>query len=508
MSADTRGNRSPKVVIVGTGLGGIGLAVHLKQTGINNLVILEQGHDVGGVWRDNNYPGAACDVPSTLYSYNSFKTKHNWTMRYSGQAEIQSYIRGVAEQYGLMEHVRFHSKVVSATFREETGDWSVMTEAGEEHIADVFIPAVGTLARPNLPSIPGRDNFQGPAWHSSRWNHDVPLEGKRVAVIGTGASALQFVPHVQKQAGKLTLFQRSAPYIMPYHNFSYEEGRHRIKRARPLMKLDRFLFWYVMEIGQQFLTRWLKARSVVKSMSLRHLKKQVKDPVLRAKLTPDYEFGCKRVLFSSKYYPALTQPNVEVVTDRIEEITAKGVRTADGVEHEVDAIIYGTGFKTFDIFGHMKITGAGGTVLAEQWKEGAHAYLGMAVPNFPNMFVVYGPNTDLGSGSVLFMLESQFPYIKQAVERIRELPAGSFVSIRHDVWKKFDDEIQGQLAKSVWVSGCSNWYRNEYGRVVTNWSQRSWRFRRRASRFELDKYQVGTATARQAPARVPAEGIS
>lgn len=508
MSTVTQGSRSPKVVIIGTGLGGIGMAVHLKQTGINDLVILEQGSEVGGVWRDNSYPGAACDVPSTLYSYNSFKTDNSWSMRYSGQAEIQAYVHGVATKYDVLRHIRFNTKVVGATFREETGDWAIRTEAGEEIVADVFIPAVGTLARPNLPSIPGRESFQGESWHSSRWNHDYPLEGKRVAVIGAGASALQFVPHIQKQVGKLKLFQRTPNFLMPYHNFSYNDGRHRLKKAKWFMKLDRFLFWYAMEIGQQFLSSWLWGRGMVKSMSLRHLKKQVKDPVLRQKLTPDYEFGCKRVLFSSKWYPALSQPNVDVLTEGIEEITPRGVRTADGVEHEVDAIIYATGFKTFDIFGHMEIRGAGGALLSEQWKEGAHAYLGMSVPNFPNMFVVYGPNTDLGSGSVMFMLESQFPYIKQGVERIRELPAGSYLQIRYDEWKKFDDEIQGRLAKSVWVTGCNSWYRNEYGRVVTNWPQRSWRFRRRASRFDLAKYQVERAARQSAMPRVAAEEIS
>ncbi|UGY94188.1 flavin-containing monooxygenase [Streptomyces gobiensis] len=492
MTSDAGGSKGLKVVIIGTGLGGVGVAVHLKKAGVDNLVILEKGHDVGGVWRDNTYPGAACDVPSTLYSY-SFEKGTRWTHRYSGQAEIQRYIRSVAEKYGLIPHMKFNATVVGASFREETGDWSVVTEQGEEIIADVVIPAVGTLARPRLPSIPGRDSFEGRSWHSSRWNHDVSLEGKRVAVIGTGASALQFVPHVQEQAASMTLFQRSAPYIMPYHNFSYEERRHRYKRVRILQDLDRFMFWYLMEIGQQFLTKWPKMRPLVKFMSLGHLKKQVRDPELREKLTPDDEFGCKRVLFSSKFYPALTQPNVEVVTEGIEEITPRGIRTVDGVENEFDVIIYGTGFKTFDIFGHMKITGLDNRLLSEQWKEGAHAYLGMAVPNFPNMFIVYGPNTDLGSGSVMYMLESQFPYIRQAVERIRDLPEGSYLSVRPDVWRKFDEEIQSKLSRSVWVSGCSNWYRNEHGRVVTNWPERSWRFRRRARIFELDKYRTDTA---------------
>lgn len=488
----TTAARDPRVVIVGSGLGGVGLAVHLKKAGLTNLLIVEQGSDVGGVWRDNTYPGAACDVPSTLYSY-SFEKRTKWTQRYAGRAEIQRYVRGVAEKHDLLRHIRFDTTIVSADFDEATGEWVLGTGSGETIVADVFVPATGQLSRPSLPAIPGRDRFAGPTWHSARWNHDFPLAGKRVAVIGTGASALQFVPHLQKDAGLLKVFQRSPHHIMPYHNFSYEEKRHRYKRARPLQLFDRFTFWFAMEFGQQVLTKWRVLGPLVHAMTSRHLKKQVPDPALRAKLTPKDKLGCKRVLFSSKFLPALTQPNAELVSEGIEEITETGIRTVDGVHHDVDAIVYGTGFKTLDLLGHIRVTGRSGQLLSEQWKEGAHAYLGMSVPNFPNMFIVYGPNTDLGSGSVLYMLESQFPYITQGIQHLGNLPAGHRLEVRREVWERFDREIQAKLNKSVWVSGCTNWYRNEFGRVVTNWPSRSWRFRRRTRKFYPGRYRTSPA---------------
>ncbi|MBB5800868.1 cation diffusion facilitator CzcD-associated flavoprotein CzcO [Saccharothrix ecbatanensis] len=491
--------RGPRVIIIGSGIGGLGMAVNLGNAGIGDVTILEQGPDLGGVWRDNTYPGVACDVPSTLYSY-SFAKQTGFSMRYPGQKDIQSYLRRVAAEHGVTDKIEYDSRVVRATFDEDLGQWEVLTEDGKRRHCDVLIPAVGTLARPRLPEIRGREDFTGPAFHSARWQHDVDLDGKDVAVIGTGASALQFVPHLQRQVRKLTVYQRSAPYVMPMHNYSYDKGFKRFLGTRFMRLADRFGYWALMEVGQYAFSRSPKISNMMASMALKQLEKQVPDPELRAKLTPDHQVGCKRVLFSSRYYPALTQPNVEVLVDGIEEITADGVTTTDGQSRSHDVLVYGTGFRTDDILGHIEITGRDGRLLADSWKEGAEAYLGISVKHFPNMFLVYGPNTDLGSGSIPYMLESQMRYIKQAVTHLAELPAGTSLTVRDTVHDEFVAWVERNFRNTPWTSGCSNWYTNAAGRVVTNWPQRSGRYRRRTKTFDPTVYQVGTAERATAPA--------
>ena len=483
--------RDPRVVIVGSGIGGLGMAINLVKRGLGNVVVLEQGADLGGVWRDNTYPGAACDVPSTLYSY-SFERQTGFQKRYPGQPDILEYLRRTAAKHGVLDKIRYGSKVVSAAFDEDTAKWVVTTEDGHVETADVFIPAVGTLARPKMPDLVGVDDFTGPAFHSARWRHDLDLTGKRVAVIGTGASALQFVPHLQKQVAELTVYQRSAPYVMPLHNYTYDKGFKRFLGTRAMRLADRFGFWYIMELGQQIFSKWRKLSFVMSGPALKQLKEQVPDPELRAKLTPDHEVGCKRVLFSSAWYPALSQPNVEVVTDRIAKVTENGVEAADGTVREADVIVYGTGFKTDDILGHVSITGVGGEVLSEQWKAGAEAYLGITVKRFPNMFLVYGPNTDLGSGSIPYMLESQMTYIAKAVRRLADMPERTTFQLRDEVHDSYQEWIETSFRDTAWTAGCSNWYTNDQGRVVTNWPLRSWRYRRRTSSFDPKPYLIGS----------------
>ena len=487
--------RTPRVIIIGSGIGGIGMAVNLLKEGLTDITLLEQADDLGGVWRDNTYPGAACDVPSTLYSY-SFARQTGFGVRYPGQKDILGYLRRIATEYGVAERVVFNAKVVKASFDEELGEWEVVTEDGAVRRCDVFIPSVGTLARPRLPEIRGREDFAGPAFHSARWRHDVDLAGKDIAVIGTGASALQFVPHLQRTARKLTIYQRSAPYIMPVHNYSYDQGlKQRFLGTRGMRLLDRFGFWLLMEGGQQVLSKWRKLDTGMSGPALKQLAAQVPDPELRAKLTPDHVVGCKRVLFSSVYYPAVSQPNVEVVTDRIEEITTSGVATTDGTrEHEV--IVYGTGFRTDDIMGHVEITGRNGLLLSDVWKEGAEAYLGISVKHFPNMFIVYGPNTDLGSGSIPYMLESQMRYIRLAVRHLAGTERGTAVEVKESVHDTYVKWIADNFQNTAWSENCSNWYTNDAGRIVTNWPQRSWRYRRRTRRFDPSVYRTTTAAGR------------
>ncbi|SFQ49492.1 Predicted flavoprotein CzcO associated with the cation diffusion facilitator CzcD [Amycolatopsis arida] len=479
-------------VIIGAGFGGVAMGIELRRAGVHDFVILERAPDLGGVWRDNTYPGAGCDVPSPLYSF-SFERHQRWPRRYAQQRDIHAYLDRVARKHGVVDHVRFQREVVAATFDESTARWRVRTATGEELSAAVLIPAVGQLSRPAYPAIPGIDSFRGAAFHSARWDHDVDLTGRRVAVIGTGASAIQFVPEIQPRVGRLTVFQRSAPYILPKRDHDYASWPHRAFQVLPpLQALDRLGFWLYAEFAQQCLAKWQGFVPLFRWQTTRHLRAAVPDPALRARLTPDYEIGCKRVLFSNDYLPALTRAGVELVTEPITEIAPTGVRTAGGTEHPADVIIYGTGFATLDLLGPVEITGLGGRRLSAAWHAGARAHLGITVPGFPNMFLMYGPNTNLGGGSIIHVLESQARYIRQAVRRLVAHP-GHYLDVRTEVERRWDDEVQRRLARSVWTR-CRSWYRNEHGRVVANWPGRTGEYRRRTRRFDVTDYRIGAAS--------------
>jgi len=454
-----------RIAIVGSGFGGIGMALELKRAGFDDFVLLEKGDDVGGVWRENTYPGAACDIPSPYYS---FSTDPNpaWSSRFSPQAEIKDYMRHVVDDNDLRRHIRFGVEVTSATY--DDAKWRLVTDTGEEHTADVFVPATGQLSRPSLPDIEGIDTFTGPAFHSAEWDHAVDLRGKRVAVIGTGASAVQFVPAIQPEVSHLTVFQRSAPWVLPRPEVVYRPWHHRMFRWLPFTRLaERFGFWLLCEVLALGLVDLPPMRPLVAAIANLHLRKQVPDERLRAKLTPDYAPGCKRGLFSGDYYPALGEPNVHVETTGIERVEPGGVRTTDGVLHEADVIIYGTGFKTTEFLGPMAVHGRDGRKLADEWSTGAHAYLGITVPGFPNMFLMYGPNTNLGVGSIIYMLECQARYIGKAVRLLAGNGAAA-MDVKPEVARRFDERLNRRLDRSVWTL-CSSWYRNEHGRITTNW---------------------------------------
>ncbi|PRX46000.1 cation diffusion facilitator CzcD-associated flavoprotein CzcO [Prauserella shujinwangii] len=478
-------------LIIGAGFGGVAMAIELRRSGFHDFVILEKADDLGGVWRENTYPGAGCDVPSPLYSF-SFERNHLWPRRYSAQPDIHAYLDGTARKYGVTSHIRFGTEVTSAEFDEASARWRVRTADGGEYSARVLIPATGQLSRPAFPAIPGIETFRGRSFHSAEWDHGCDLTGKRVAVIGTGASAIQFVPEIQPKAARLTVFQRSAQYIMPKRDHAYRRWHHRLFRALPFVQtLDRLSFWLYAEFAQQCLSRWQVMIPVFKKQTEKHLRAQVADPRLRRKLTPDYEIGCKRVLFSNDYFPALTKSNVELVTERIAEITPDGVRTADGTEHPADVIVYGTGFAALDLLAPIKIHGLDHRPLSEAWSEGARAHLGITVPGFPNMFLMYGPNTNLGGGSIIYMLESQARYVRDAVRRLTARP-GAYLDVRPEAEQRWDTEVQRRLARSVWTR-CSSWYRNEHGRVVSNWPGRTAEYRRRTRGLDPADFRVGTA---------------
>ncbi|UOZ10484.1 NAD(P)/FAD-dependent oxidoreductase [Amycolatopsis sp. WQ 127309] len=478
--------KGPSVLIAGTGFGGIGTAIELKRAGFTDFTILESAAGPGGVWRDNTYPGAACDIPSPLYSY-SFEPNPRWPKRFSHQPDILAYLRGVITKYGLEPHIRYGAEVTEAVFGD--GVWRVATKSGETYTADVFVPAVGQLSRPVLPTIPGRDRFAGAAFHSARWDHDVDLRGKRVAVIGTGASAVQFVPEVRKHAERVTVFQRTPPYVMAKSDPTYRGWQHWLfEHLPPAQLLGRLRIFLLAEYATYAMTRHPVLAKMFELRTAQLRRRHIEDPELRAKLKPSYPLGCKRILFTNDYLPALAQPNVDVETARISEITEKGVRTEDGVEHEADVIVYGTGFAATDFLGKIEVRGLGGRTLEDAWSGGARAYLGITVPGFPNLFCVYGPNTNLGAGSIIYMLERQARYIRQAVERLAR-PEVSTLDVLPEVEQRYDDEVQARLGRSVW-SACTSWYRQADGRVTTNWPGLVTEYDRRTKRFDVADYRV------------------
>jgi len=462
----------PSVLIVGAGFGGIAAAIELRRAGFTDVTVLERGETLGGVWRDNTYPGAGCDIPSPYYSF-SFEPNRSWPLRFSLGPEIMAYLSRTAAKYGVRP--RYGVTVTGAEFR--SGRWHVSTSAGP-FTADVLVPAVGQLSEPYVPNLPG--SFVGPAFHSARWDHSVSLAGRRVAVIGTGASAAQFIPHVVREAAAVTVFQRSAPYVLPKPDVEYRPWQHR------LFPLERAFFWGLLEVTTLGIQGNRAVTKAVALLASRHLRRQVPDPVLRAKLTPDYPIGCKRVLFADDYYPALTRPHVHVSTVEVDALTPSGVITTDGELHEVDVLVYATGFRTTDFLSTLSIHGPGGD-LSERWADGASAYLGMAVPDFPNMFMMYGPNTNLGSGSIVYMLERQARYLRQAVELLAD--GASTLDVRPDVAHRYDLELQRRLAGTAWAS-CRSWYRTDSGRITNNWPGLVSEYDRRTRTLSPADYRV------------------
>jgi cation diffusion facilitator CzcD-associated flavoprotein CzcO len=472
-----------RVAILGAGASGICLGVKLLEAGLRDFTIFEKSQDVGGTWNDNRYPGACCDVPSHFYSF-SFERKADWSRKFAPQAEIQDYFRHVVDEYGLRPHVRFGVEIASARFDEAAGVWRLRTAGGEEHEAEVLASGVGQLNRPHLPDFPGRDSFGGAAFHSARWDHGVDLAGKRVAVIGNAASAVQFIPPVAEQAAHVTIFQRSANWVMPRLDYAYSERAKWLFAHVPgLERLYRWWIYWNFEL--RFFTfrgrgdGWLARR--IRQAVLDYYAAEIPDPALRATLTPDYAPGCKRLLISDDYLPALRRPNVAVVTSGIERIAPEGVVTRDGALHPADVIVYGTGFETTSFLAPIEIEGQGGRKLHEVWRDGAEAYLGVAVSGFPNLFLLYGPNTNLGHNSILFMIEAQVRYLVACMEELRRSGRAS-LEVRAEAQERFNEELQRALAETVWATGCGSWYKTASGRVTNNWKgftlEYWWRTRR------------------------------
>ena len=457
-----------KVAIVGAGFGGLGMGIRLKQEGFYDFTIFERAESVGGVWRANTYPGAACDVPSHLYSL-SFAPGHRWTRRYAPQSDILDYMNEVADDFGLREHLRLGTEVERASFDEQTGTWEVAIAGGESERFDAVIAACGQLANPATPSIPGTEDFEGTIFHSAEWDHDHDLTGERVAVIGSGASAIQFVPVIAEQVAQLDIYQRSAPWILPKMDRAYPPWEQALMKRFPMrVAAPRAALWAFFELGTYGFTGTDWLMDIFAKRADRYREKELPDPGLRAKATPDYEMGCKRVLFTSDWYSTLRRDNVDLLTDGIERITANGVVDGLGVERPADTIIWSTGFRSHDFFAPMEVNGLGGLELNELWRERPEAYLGTAVHGFPNFFVLWGPNTNHGSGSVPFTLESQFNY---AVDALRHLRSGTrYLDLRAEVQQRWREEIDRRSEPTRWTrGGCNSWYLNDEGVNTNNW---------------------------------------
>jgi len=477
------------VIVVGAGFSGLCMAIKLKQAGLSYCV-LEQAASLGGTWRDNRYPGAACDVPSNLYCF-SFAPKPDWSRSYPRQEEIEAYMNQCADDFAVRDRFRFSRSVTLARFDEDKMAWRVEVGFGAEvHFARSLILATGGLSRPQMPAIEGLDAFEGALFHTARWNHEAPLAGRRVAVIGTGASAIQVVPELAKIAGHLAVFQRTPPWIIFKPDFAVSPARQKARAGQPWRQRINRAFTYAWhESWAVGFTRlpWL-LKGVQKIVKL-YLAWQVPDRTLRRKLRPSYVIGCKRVLLSNDYYPALARPNVSLVTDAIVRIGKKGIVTADGVEHQFDAIIACTGFQAAEAGAPFPVFGSDGRGLDDTWRDGANAYLGTTVNGFPNLFIMTGPNTALGHNSMIYMIEAQSRYVMDALRQLSQRPAQA-LDVKAQVQVRYNHGLQERLAKTVWqTGGCSSWYRAKSGLNTTLWPDFTFVFRSRLRRFDDENYR-------------------
>ncbi len=477
-----------RIVIVGAGFSGIGMAIRLKQRGIDDFAVLERAEDVGGTWRFNTYPGCTCDVPSHLYSF-SFAPNPNWSQTYSPQAEIREYLGRCADRFGVRPHIRTDVDVRAAAWSEEDRRWEIETTAGP-FTAELLISGMGPLTEPKLPGVPGLETFEGEIMHSARWDHDYELAGKRVASIGTGASAIQYVPVVQEVVEKLYVFQRSAPWVMPHGNRAIHGIERTVFRRFPVVqKLIRGAVYASREVLVLGFAKDPRLMRLLEKLSRSHREKQISDPELRRKVAPDYALGCKRIIPSNRWYPALAQPNVELVTSALSGVGKHSVMDQEGVEREVDVIILGTGFHVADPPVAEQVRGRDGRLLSEVWNGRPKAYFGASVPDFPNLFLLLGPNTGLGHSSMVYMIESQIEHVLAAIEAL-DWRGAETIEVSPEAYHAFSDQVDSTMKGTVWATGCSSFYFDATGRNAVLWPDWTWRFRRRAGRFDDSAYAL------------------
>lgn len=477
------------VAIIGAGFAGLGMAIELKRAGREDFVVLDRAAEVGGTWQANTYPGCQCDIPSNLYSF-SFAPNPGWSRTFAMQPEIWDYLRRVADEFGVRPHLRLGCEVTAAAWDEEAGRWRLETSRGSL-TARVLVAATGGICEPSIPRLSGAESFQGAAFHTARWNHDRDLRGRRVAVVGTGASAVQVVPRIQPLVEKLTVFQRTPPWIMPHPGRRVRPRERRLFQLLPaVQRLVRgAVYWghetYVIPFRHHRLSR------LPQRIALAHLEEQVADPELRRRLTPGYEIGCKRILLSDEYYPALQRPNVELVSAGVAELRPHGLVDAEGREHEVDTVVWGTGFRVADMPAGDYVRGRDGRLLRDAWRQtGVQALRGTTIAGFPNLFMLTGPNTGLGHNSIVFMIESQLAYVIDALATL-DARGAKVLDTRPEAQAAFNAEVQRRMRGTVWVEGgCASWYLDEQGRNPTIWPGTSWSFRRATRRFNPSEYAL------------------
>ena len=482
---------SPRIVVIGAGPGGLCTGIRLREAGYEDFVILEKAAGVGGTWYHNSYPGAECDVESHLYSF-SFEPKTDWKRPYASQPEIREYLEHCSAKYGLAPHLRLRSAVQSARWDDARGLWRVRTEGGDELLADVVVSAVGMFNEPHWPDIPGLERFQGTLFHSARWNHEHDLRGESVGVIGSAASAVQFVPEIAPRVARLALFQRSANWVLPKEDAPFSEEQLRSFRSDPAAALERRRkVWGAVEAVITYSNRELLRAA--EEAGLRNLS-AVQDPELRRKLTPTEPYGCKRPLLSNRYYPTFNRSNLELVTEGIAEITPDAIVTVDGAARRCDSIVLATGFETAKFASAIEVSGRGGRSLASAWSDGARAYLGVATSGFPNFFMLYGPNTN--NGSILFMLECQVATVLRQLGRLRDERL-AWVDVRREAMDRYNEQLQAEIARvDVWQAGCRGYYRGPSGRIVTQWPHTMAEYRDRSERPDPGAWEVCRAAAR------------
>jgi cation diffusion facilitator CzcD-associated flavoprotein CzcO len=484
-----------RVAIIGAGFGGVAAAIELQRHGFRDIVILERADGLGGTWRYNTYPGCTCDVPSHLYSF-SFAQRRDWSRLCSPQDEILDYLHGVARDHGVDRLVVPHTNVTACSWDQHECAWTVTAQDGREWRAETLIVATGQLHQPARPRLDGADELRAHSFHSARWDHDYELRGKRVAVIGTGASAIQFIPSVAEQVSQLYVFQRTGNWFLPRKNRSYPRLFKALLKLVPgLQALRRTFVYYYAESLTMMIRHPRTWGQLGRLNSTLFMRRQLKDPEVRRKAWPDYQFGCKRILFHSEYLLTLQRSNVELVTDAIERLTPRGVVTADGREREIDCLIYATGFRTTEFMFPMEITGVDGANLREVWADGPHAHLGIAIPGFPSMFLVYGPNTNTSGGSIIFYEETQAAYIRQALELVRARQAAA-IEVRPEVEAASDREVQARFDGTAWV-GCDSWYRDRRGRIVANWPGYMREYGERLKTLDPAEYELVPAPERE-----------
>ncbi|UCC13806.1 MAG: NAD(P)/FAD-dependent oxidoreductase [Gammaproteobacteria bacterium] len=485
-------------LIIGAGFGGLLTAIKLKEAGIDDFVILDKDEGVGGTWWANSYPGCACDVQSHLYSY-SFEPNPDWSHMFGRQSEIRDYMRHCVAKYGLEQHIRLRCEVRRARYRDSDGRWQVEAKDGTRYRSRFLVAATGGLSRPAHPDIPGLEEFKGEIFHSAAWNHDYDLKGKRVAAIGTGASAIQFVPAIAADVDQLFVYQRTPPWILPRPDRAITGFEKKMFRRFPItQKIYRTILYWRLESRALVFTVFPGLSRMIEWLGRRHIRKSIPDPHLRMQVVPDYPAGCKRILLSDDYYPALTRDNVYLVTRRIREITADGVVTTDGAKHEVDAIILGTGFQATKPLPEGMIIGRQGLDITQRWQEGLEAYKGISVSGFPNLFVLAGPNTGLGHNSVIFMLEAEVHYVMDCIKTMQENGVDA-LEIRRDVEAEYNRRLQRRLARTIWASGCRSWYLDENGKNTTLWPGFTVEYWSRTRKFDIRNYVSLTAGNQATP---------